>query len=78
MLLGTNPSRYQVISDGVGQSEIVVSGCGDVSVFHQGVVNVPVKGLLDLINIIDFGNTPHADLFSSLNIRLWGCHLQLV
>lgn len=59
-----------MVSNCVGQSKIVVSGGGNVPVLHQGVVNVPVKGPFDFVDIVDLSNAPHADLFSFVHVAL--------
>ena len=40
ILLSPDPSSYEMVLDGVGQGEVVVPRGGDISVLHQGVVQV--------------------------------------
>lgn len=66
VLLGTNPSRDQMVLNGMGKGEIVVPRGRNVPILHQGVMQVPIEGLLDLRNVSDLGNAAHTDLFPPL------------
>lgn len=56
------------------QCEVVVPRGGDIPVFDEGVVEMPVKSFLYLVDIVQFGNTPHTNLFPSLGVGLWLGH----
>lgn len=69
ILLGSNPTGDQVIPDGVSKGKVVVSGCGDIPVLHQCVVNVTVERLLHFGHIFNLDYPPHGDLLPFVRIR---------
>lgn len=71
MLLGTDPTPHQIISDGVGKREVVVSRCRHISIFHNRVMQMAIKSLLEFDNIFHRSNTTNADLLSLLVVSLW-------
>lgn len=56
------------------EGEVVIPRGGDVPIFDEGVVEMPVKSLLYLVDIVQFGDAPHTYLFPSLGVRLWLGH----
>lgn len=73
-LLGADPSRRQVVLDGVGEGEVVIPGSGDVSVLDQRVVKVAVERLLHVGDILHLRDATDRDLLSLLNVRLGRRH----
>lgn len=43
MLLRPDPAPHQVVPNSIGQGKIVVPFGGDIAVFHQGEVEMPVE-----------------------------------
>lgn len=74
VLLCPDPSRGEVVPDGVGQSEVVVSRSGHIPVFDQSVVEVAVKSLLHVGHILHLGDPPHGDLLPFVQVALRGGH----
>lgn len=70
VLLRTNPSRDEIVLDAMGQSEEVIAGRGDVTVLHQGVVKVPVEGLLKIADVLDVDDTAYRNLLPLLVIAV--------
>ena len=70
-LLGSNPSRHQMILDSVGQGEIVVPSRRDVPVLDEGVVEVTVEALLDVGHVLDRGNRADGDLLAPIGVGNW-------
>lgn len=68
LLLGTNPSRYHMILNAMGQCEVVVSWCGHITILHQSVVKMTVETFLYFTHIFNLSNTTNTDLFSLFNI----------
>lgn len=66
VLLGADPAAHQVVPDGVRQGEVVVPGSRHVPVLHHSEVKVSVEAPLDLRNISEPRNAPHADLLPLL------------
>lgn len=73
-LLGADPSRRQVVLDGVGEGEVVIPGSGDVPVLDQRVVKVAVERLLHVGDILHLRDATDRDLLSLLNVRLGRRH----
>jgi len=67
-LLGSNPPGHEVILDGVGEGEVVVPRRRNVPVLDEGVVQVAVKALLDVGDVLDGGDGPHGDLFPPVGV----------
>lgn len=65
-LLSSDPSPHQVIPHSVSQGKVVIPGCCNVSVLHQGEVQVTVEALLQLGHILHPHNPPDADLLALL------------
>lgn len=74
VLLRPDPSRGEVVPDGVGEGEVVVPGSGHVPVLHQRVVEVAVKGLLHVGHILHLSDAPHGDLLPFVQVALRGGH----
>lgn len=70
VLLSSDPAGNQVILDRVGEGEVIVAGRGHVPVLDEGVVQVPVEGLLNFGHVLDADYSPHADLLPLLVIKL--------
>lgn len=75
VLLGTNPPWDEVVLDAVGQGEVVVPGGGDISILDEGVVQMPVEGLLEVRDVLDVDDAPNRDLLSLLVIGVAHRHL---
>ena len=71
MLLGTDPTPHQIISDGVGERKVVVARCGNISIFHNRVMQMAIKCLFELDNIFHRGDTTNTNLLSLLVVCLW-------
>lgn len=65
-LLSSDPSAHQVIPHRVRQGKVVIPGCRNVPVLHQGEVQVAVEALLQLGHVLHPDNAPDADLFAFL------------
>lgn len=74
MLLGTNPPGDQVVLHSMRQCKIVVSAVCDISVLHQGVVQVAIEGFFYFVYVVQFRNSSYTDLFPLLDVRLWRRH----
>lgn len=59
VLLGSDPPANQVVSNRVGQSEVVVPFGRHISVLHQRKVEVPVEVLLQLGHVLHAGEASH-------------------
>lgn len=70
VLLCADPSRHQVVLDAVREGEEVVADRGYIPVFHQSVVKVSVKGLLEVGNVLDVDDPAHRDLLPLLVIAV--------
>ena len=78
MLLSTDPSADEVISDGVCQGEVVVPVSGHVAVLHDRVVDVPAERLLHIGHVLHQRYATHADLLASVLVGLrLGSHCRL-
>lgn len=75
VLLSSDPARHQVVLDGVCQGKVVVTRGGHIAILDQGVMEMAVETLLDLVHILQHRNAPHTDLFALLLVRLWLRHL---
>jgi len=73
-LLRPDPPPHQVVPHGVGQGEVVVPRCRDVSVLHQREVQVAVEALLQLRHVLHAHEPPDADLLALLLVGEWGRH----
>lgn len=74
VLLCSNPSWYKMILHCMCQGKIVIPVSGNISVFYEGVVEVPIKGLFNFVNIIKCSDTSYTDLFFSFCIGLRCSH----
>lgn len=78
LLLRTNPSRYHMIFNTMGQREIIVSCCSHISIFHQSVMQMTIETFLYFTHIFNLSDTTNTDLFSLFNIWLWRCHFSKI
>ena len=74
VLLRSDPSADQLITDSVGESEIIISVRRHISVLHQSVMKVPVKRSLQVSNICNLRYASHTDLTAPFNVGLWFRH----
>lgn len=72
ILLRTDPSRRQVISNRMRQSEIVISSRGHISILDHGEMQVAIEGLLDVGHIFHLGDASNTDLLALIVIRQHG------
>jgi len=70
MLLRSDPSADEVVTDGMRQRQVVVSRRGDVAVLDDGVVDMPAERLLDVGHVLHHGDAAHADLLPPIVVRL--------
>lgn len=75
-LLGSDPSRCQMVLHGVGQSKVVVPGGRHIAILDQSVVEMPVEAFLHVSDILDLCDTAHTDLLPLLDVRLGFRHLR--
>lgn len=59
-----------MVPDSVSKGKVVVPGCRNISILHQGVVNVTVERLLHFSDILYRDDPPHGDLLPFIQIRL--------
>lgn len=63
-----------MITDSVCQGKIIIPGCSNVSIFHKGVMKMPIERFLDGSDIFNRRNTSNTDLFPFIGIGLDGSH----
>jgi hypothetical protein len=74
MLLGTDPSRHQVILYAMSQSEIVVARSGDITILDEGEVEMTVETFLDFSDIFNLRDSADGDLLALINVRHRATH----
>lgn len=74
MLLSSDPPGDKVITHCVGQGEVIVSGCGYITILHQSVVKMPIKCLLHVGNILYLSNSSNGYLLALIYITLRSRH----
>ncbi|KAF1753494.1 hypothetical protein GCK72_020051 [Caenorhabditis remanei] len=68
VLLGTNPTGYQVITNSVGKSKVVVTIGGDVTILDDREVKMSVERLLDVRHILHLSDTANGNLLTTVVI----------
>ena len=68
VLLGSDPPANQVIAHGVRQGKIIVTLCGNISVFDKREVKVPVKVGFEVCDVLNSGKATHRNLLLLLVI----------
>ncbi len=74
VLLRSDPSANQLVTDSVCESEIIISVRRNISVLHQSVMKMPVKRSLQVSNIGNLRYSSHTDLTTPINVGLWFRH----
>ena len=70
ILLRSNPSADQLVSDSLSQSKKVISRSGNISILYKRVMKMPVESLLQISDICNLSNASNADLLTTITISL--------
>ena len=74
VLLSSDPSPNQLVTDSISESKIIISVSRNISVLHQCVMKVSVKRFLQVCNISNLGYASHTYLTAAVDVSLWLRH----
>jgi hypothetical protein len=74
MLLGTDPSRDQVILHAMGQGEVVVARSGDITILDESEMEMAIEAFLNFAYILDLCDSTNGNLFALVAIANWTTH----
>ena len=66
-----------MVSDCIGKGKVIIPRCCNITIFDKGVMKMPVEGFFYGHNIFHRSNSSNTDLFSSVDVLLWGSHSEI-